>query len=82
MTNPTLTLYIGNGCPFCRRVLDYLDQHPMPVKIIDVWSDDKALAELKQLAHGRTQVPCLKIDADYMHESLDIIEKLKALKVS
>jgi|TARA_Y100000031_G_C8219663_1_gene385225 glutaredoxin 2 len=32
--------------------------------------------ELLELA-GFPQVPCLKIDDNYMHESLDIIEKLK-----
>lgn len=78
MSLPKLVLYVGGGCPYCKRVTDYLEQNPLPIEIKDVWADDNALAELKSLA-GRTQVPCLKIDDTYMHESLDIIEKLKIL---
>lgn len=79
MTYPTLTLYIGSSCRFCARVLDYLKENPLPITIKDVWSDEAALEELNALA-GKTQVPCLKINDAYMHESLDIIEKLKEIK--
>ena len=79
MAYPKLVLYIGKGCPFCTRVTDFLDKNPMPVEIKEVWSNDEAFAELQALA-GKTQVPCLKIDDDFMHESLDIIEKLKAIQ--
>lgn len=76
---PELTLYVGKTCPFCRRVLDYLNQHPMPIQIKDVWSDEKAYQELLTLA-GKSQVPCLKMDSTIVHESLDIIEVLKHIQ--
>ncbi len=78
MSKQKLILYIGNTCPYCARVTDYLKQHPMDIEIKDVWEDEKANQELLALA-GRSQVPCLRIDDTYMHESLDIIEKLKTL---
>lgn len=76
MTIPKLTLYIGSTCPYCQRVLDYLKQNPMDITVKDVWSNDTAFEEMKSLT-GRTQVPCLRMDNAYMHESLDIIDKLK-----
>ncbi len=78
MSSHRLVLYIGKGCKFCDRVLDYLKQNPTEIEIKDVWGDDEAFEELKALA-DRTQVPCLKIDDSFMHESLDIIAKLKTL---
>jgi glutaredoxin 3 len=77
MSSSTLTLYVGNGCKFCDRVLDYLKQHPMKVDIKEVWDNEANFEELKALTGGQTQVPCLKFDDTFMHESLDIIEKLK-----
>ena len=74
-----LILYVGGGCPYCQRVLDYLGQHPMQIQVKDVWGDDDAYQEMMKLT-GRTQVPCLRMGDDYMHESLDIIEKLKAIQ--
>lgn len=78
-TKPTLTLYIGKGCRFCQRVTDFLAANPMDIIIKDVWHDEAANQEMLALT-GNSQVPCLKIDDDYMHESLDIIEKLTELQ--
>lgn len=79
MSLPKLTLYVGNGCPYCKRVTDFLETHPMNIEIKEVWSNEAAAAELMALT-GKGQVPCLKMDDEYMHESLDIIEKLKVLE--
>lgn len=76
---PKLTLYIGKGCHFCKRVTDFLEQHPMPIEIKDVWQDEAMNKEMINLT-GSSQVPCLKIDETYMHESFDIIEKLAELQ--
>jgi glutathione S-transferase len=79
MANPKLTLYIGNTCRFSQRVTDFLKEHPMAVEIKDVWSDEAANQEMLQLT-GMSQVPCLRVDNTYMHESMDIIEKLKEIQ--
>ena len=72
---PTLTLYIGKGCHFCKRVTDYLEKNPLSIEIKDAWGDEAVNQEMIALT-GSSQVPCLKIDDTYMHESLDIIDKL------
>lgn len=76
MTNPKLTLYIGTTCSFCARVTDYLRSNPLEIEIKDIWTDEAANQELLKLT-GRSTVPCLRMGDNYMHESLDIIEKLK-----
>jgi glutaredoxin len=78
MATMKLILYIGDTCRYCQRVLDYLSKNPMTIEIKDVWHDDKAFQEMKALTQ-RTQVPCLRMGDNFMHESLDIIEKLKEL---
>lgn len=75
---PPMTLYVGNGCKYCVRVLDFLKEHPLPVEIKEVWDHPAAFEELKQIA-GKTQVPCLKIGDEIMHESLDIIAKFQSV---
>lgn len=79
MTTPTpLILYVGGSCPYCARVTDYLRTNPIDIVIKDVWADEAANQEMISLT-GRTQVPCLKIEGSYIHESLDIVEKLKEI---
>ncbi|MGD9591527.1 MAG: glutaredoxin family protein [Candidatus Berkiella sp.] len=78
--SPKLTLYIGTTCPYCWRVTDFLKSNSQNVTIKDVWQDEEAYQEMLALTQGKTQVPCLRIDDTYMHESLDIIEKLRSLK--
>lgn len=78
MNNPKLVLYVGEGCPYCKKVTDYLGKNPLPIEIKEVWSNEENAKELKALTE-RTQVPCLKLDKGYMLESSDIIEKLKEL---
>lgn len=82
MAKPQLTLYIGGTCRFCARVTDFLKSHPMDITIKDVWTDEAANQELVKLTQGSTQVPCLRMGDEYMHESMDIIEKLKELQTS
>ena len=72
-----MILYIGKGCPHCERVLDFMAQHAISLPVQDVWSQEKAYQQLLQMT-GKGQVPCLQYDNQFMHESLDIIEKLKA----
>jgi glutathione S-transferase len=51
----------------------------MDIEIKDVWHNEAAFQEMLALTK-KTQVPCLRIDDTFMHESLDIIEKLKVLR--
>jgi len=51
----------------------------MDVEIKDAWANEAINQEMVALT-GSTQVPCLKIDNAYMHESLDIIDKLTEIQ--
>ena len=75
-----LKLYIRETCPFCKKVLDYMDENNIEdIELIDISKDEMAKKELEEKG-GKNQVPCLKIDDRYMYESLDIIEYLKENK--
>ena len=79
MTVPKLTLYVGEGCPYCKKVLDHLKKDPLPMEIKEIWENEEASAELQALTE-RTTVPCLKINEKHMFESDDIIAMLKKIK--
>ena len=73
-----LDLYKKDSCPFCQRVLQYLDESGRTDIIFhDTVMDNEAAEELTE-AGGKLQVPCLLIDGKPMYESLDIIEWLQA----
>ena len=69
---PKLKLYSSAGCPFCRKVTNYLDQRGISIPIEDPFADYEKMYAFKDLT-GKTQVPCLQIDDKIMHESDDII---------
>jgi len=74
-------LYKYDSCPFCRRVLRFLETKQIPVELRDIHRDPGAMQELAR-GGGRTTVPCLRIDTGtetrWMYESLDIISYLEA----
>lgn len=75
-----LKLYIRERCPFCMKVLDYMNENNIEdIEVVDISKDEMAEKELEEKG-GKNQVPCLKIDDRYMYESLDIIEYLKENK--
>lgn len=66
-----LELYVLNGCPYCNKVLAYLDEEDIQVdsKYIEEKENEDYLIE----NGGKRQVPCLFIDGEPMYESDDII---------
>jgi glutathione S-transferase len=74
-------LYKYDSCPFCRRVLRFLEGSNVQVTLRDIHRDPGAMQELMK-GGGRTMVPCLRIDRDsgteWMYESLDIIAYLES----
>ena len=74
-----INLFILPTCPYCRKVLNYLDTTDLQYNILNI--DEKAnYDELIRLG-GKRQVPFL-FDSDnnvVMYESTDIIEYLKTL---
>lgn len=74
-----LLLYKMNGCPYCEKVLKYLEEKNIQFRSLDV-SDPVNMDELLHLG-GEDQVPFL-VDTDHnakMYESDDIIQYVDTL---
>ncbi|MDW8305527.1 MAG: glutathione S-transferase N-terminal domain-containing protein [Leptospiraceae bacterium] len=71
-----LVLYYYEECPYCQRVLRYLEEKNIKLKMKNTRRDNAAREELLRLG-GKTQVPCLMIDGEPLYESLDIIDWLE-----
>ena len=61
------------SCPFCGRVLRYMNDNNIEVPIKDINESPENRQELKEIG-GKTQVPCLVIDGKALYESNDIIQ--------
>jgi len=74
-----LELYILETCPYCKKVMEFLDGQSMKYRTIDI-SNKESEDSLIQMG-GKRQVPFL-VDTDrniQMYESKDIIEYLKTI---
>ena len=74
-----ISLFILPSCPYCRKVLNYLDTTNIEYNILNI--DEKANYNEMMRLGGKRQVPLL-FDNDnnvVMYESADIIEYLKTL---
>ncbi|MFW5873073.1 MAG: glutaredoxin family protein [Bacillota bacterium] len=68
-----LELYYLQNCPFCIKVLDYLEKTNIDINLIELNEVDEARETLKEQG-GKVQVPCLFIDGKPLYESDDIID--------
>ena len=74
-----LDLYILDTCPYCKKVMSYLDEEKIEYNKINI--EDKSNEEALIKLGGKRQVPFL-VDKDrniQMYESSDIIEYLKTV---
>lgn len=69
-------LYISETCPYCRKVMDFLDEENIEYDIKDV-SITQNREKLLKLG-GMLQVPFLHDDNTNLYESDDIIEYVKS----
>lgn len=77
MENSQYTLYVKAGCPFCAKVLNFMDEHDIVLPIMDISLElyKDGYDKLINLG-GKYQVPCLDIDGKALYESDDIIAYL------
>ncbi len=68
-------LYFRNTCPFCVKVLTFMDKHNIDMEMRDV-TDPEVSEELVRIG-GKKQVPCLVIEGRPLYESDDIITYFK-----
>ena len=74
-----LELFILETCPYCLKVMEYMDKNNIEYRKIDI-SNEESKNALIQIG-GKRQVPFL-VDRDrniQMYESNDIIEYLKTI---
>lgn len=69
-----LTLYYDAYCPFCKRVIAFMDANDIKLDMKEI-VDPAAKSELVNIG-GKAQVPCLFIDGTPLYESDDIIAYL------
>ena len=71
-----LKFYYMDACPFCKKVVQYMERNDIRVEMVDINADPKNRQELIELG-GKEQVPMLLIDGKPLYESSDIIKWLK-----
>ncbi len=72
----TYELYIMPSCPYCHKVLRYMQQHDIELPLRDIKAEPEVRATLERVG-SKVQVPCLFIDGNPMYESDDIIAYLQ-----
>ena len=72
-------LYVGTVCPYCAKVENFMQEEGIKVETVNINQDREAMMKLVEEG-GKRQVPCLYHDGEYLYESDDIIEFLRANK--
>ena len=73
--NNSYELYVLDGCPFCAKVLGYMEEHGIELPVRSISNDPEARHTLETVG-GKVQCPCLFIDGKPLYESSDIIDYL------
>lgn len=65
---PLPILYVKPGCPWCHEVTEFLGEHGIGYREVDVMQDESAFAEMQRKS-GQSRVPTLdwrgKVLADF-----------------
>ena len=77
---PELVLYKKDSCPYCQRVMRWIDAEWAGRAPIAYRVTEPAAAEELVRVGGKRQVPCLFVDGTPMYESGDIVAYLASLE--
>ncbi len=69
----SLVLYVKEGCPYCQKVRDYMEEKGIEISMKFINQSEENRRELAEKG-GKEQVPCLLVDGEPLYESDDIIE--------
>jgi len=69
-------LFYRPTCGYCVKVLRFIEQNNISIPLKNIFENPEVRQELITIA-GKTQVPCLVVNGEPMHESDNIIEWLK-----
>lgn len=73
---PELFLYYKSTCPYCHKVLQFMEQENISIPIKDISANSENRQKLVEIG-GKQQVPCLVIDGKALYESDAIIQWLE-----
>ena len=77
---PSVQLYFTNSCPYCHKVLEFVEKNDLSVAINYIDDDEVKRQKLLSIG-GKPQVPCLIMNDEIaMYESDAIIHWLKENK--
>lgn len=76
MSTQNLVLFYQSTCPYCKKVLNFMEKNNVQIEKREIRKDKDAAEKLKKEG-GKIQVPCLFIDGAPLYESDDIIQWLK-----
>ena len=71
---PNMTLYYKKSCPFCQRVLIFMESNGITLDLRDTTQPGNR-DDLVRIG-GKPQVPCLVVDGKALYESADIVDYL------
>lgn len=71
-----LKLYYMEACPFCKKVIRYMEKNHIDVELVDIRANTDNYKELIEIG-GIDQVPMLLADGKPLYESSDIIKWFK-----
>jgi len=74
-----LIFYFRPTCPYCQKVFYAMANHNMAIPSKNISESSEIRDELLQIG-GKTQVPCLVIDGQALHESDAIIHWIEENK--
>ncbi len=74
---PGLTLYYKPTCPYCRKVMAYMQDQDIEIEMRNTM--EPGVVDDLYALNGRSQVPCLVINGEPMLESDDIIAYLHGI---
>lgn len=75
LMSQSLELYYKPSCPWCQKVLAFMDSRGITLPLHDISANAQDAAHLVEVG-GKRQVPCLLIDEVALYESSDIIDYL------
>jgi len=85
MKPESIRLFIKPHCPWCLGAREWLDEHHISYKVLDVIGDAAARQEMHDLT-GQTKAPCIDVDgeilADFGADELEVWWRQKGFEPS
>lgn len=63
---PELVVYWRPGCPYCHRLLRWMDRHHVPAERRDIWENPEWAAEVREVTGGDETVPTVVLHGTAM----------------